>query len=81
MDLTMPKAVLIVPVAMALLTGFCVYLDHEEKLLKESQEHELRMLLEREKAVLKGFQECLDSGKKTCRMERRGDERCVCFGD
>ena len=77
----MPKAVLIVPVAMALLTGFCVYLDHEEKLLKESQEHELRMLLEREKAVLKGFQECLDSGQKTCRLERRGDERCVCFGD
>ena len=77
----MPKAVMIIPVAMVLLTGFGVYLDHEEKLLKESQEHELRMLLEREKAVLKGFQECLDSGKKTCRLERMGDERCVCFGD
>ena len=77
----MPKAVMIIPVAMALLTGFGVYLDHEEKLSKESQEHELRMLLEREKAVLKGFQECLDSGKKSCQLERRGDERCVCFGD
>ena len=81
MDLTMPKAVLVVPVAMALLTGFCVYLDHEEKLLKESQEHELRMLLERENAAFREFQECMDSGKKTCRLERRGDERCVCFGD
>lgn len=77
----MPKAVLIVPVAMVLFAGFCVYLDHEEKVLKESQKHDLRMLLEREKAALKGFQECLDSEKKTCRLERRGDERCVCFGD
>ena len=77
----MPNAVMIIPVAMALLTGFGVYLDHEEKLLKESQEHELRMLWEREKEALKGFQECLDSGQKTCRLERRGDERCVCFGD
>ena len=77
----MPKAVMIIPVAMALLTGFGVYLDHEEKLLKESQEHELRMLLERENAAFREFQECMDSGKKTCRLERRGDERCVCFGD
>ena len=77
----MPKAVLIVPVAFVLFAGFCTYLDHEENVLKESQEHELRMLLEKEKAALKGFQECLDSGKKTCRLERRGDERCVCFGD
>lgn len=77
----MPKAVLIIPVAFVLFSGFCVYLDHEEKALKESKEHELRMLLEREKAALKVFQECLDSGKKTCRLERRGDERCVCFGD
>ena len=77
----MPKAVLIVPVAFVLFSGFCVYLDHEEKLLKATQEHDLRMLLEREKVALKGVQECLDSGKKTCRLERRGDDRCVCFGD
>lgn len=78
----MLKAVLIIPVAFVLFfSGFCVYLDHKEKALKESEEHELRMLWEREKAALKGFQECLDSGKKTCRLERRGDERCVCFGD
>ena len=77
----MPKAVLIVPVAIALLTGFGVYIDHEEKVLRETQEHDLRMLLEREKAALKGFQECMDSGNKTCRLERRGDERCICFGD
>lgn len=77
----MPKLVLIVPVAFVLFAGFCVYLDHEEKVLREAQEHELRMLREKEKAALKGLQECLDSGKKTCRLEGRGDERCVCFGD
>lgn len=77
----MPKAVMIVSIAFVLFAGFCTYLDHREKVLKESQEHELRMLLEREKAALKGFQECLNSGRKTCRLERRGDARCVCFGD
>lgn len=77
----MYKATAIILVAGLGVIGYMVHLDHEEKVLREAQEHELRMLLEREKAALKGFQECLDSGKKTCRLERRGDERCVCFGD